>query len=82
MPYRDAEEQKAYMRAWRAEHADQVRAYRREEILKKSLLNARVPSRRTIETHKLTTEEIRPIVTRVLQRTQSTPRSSQLRGIS
>ena len=33
-------------------------------------------------THKLTTEEIRPIVTRVLQRAQSTPRSSQPRVIS
>ena len=67
MPYRDQDEQRAYMRSWWAAHPERLRSHRRSEVLQRALQHARLPSRRTAELHAFTEAELRPLVERMLR---------------
>ena len=66
MPYRDREQQRAYMRAWRATHPERLRCHRRAEVLQSAFQRGRLPSARVVERHGFTREELRPLVSRML----------------
>ena len=66
MPYRDREQQRAYMREWRAAHPERLRCYRRAEVLHSALQTGRLPSARVAERHEFTQDELRPVVGRML----------------
>ena len=66
MPYRDREQQRAYMREWRASHPERLRCYRRAEVLHSALQTGRLPSARVAERHEFTQDELRPVVGRML----------------
>ena len=66
MPYRDREQQRAYMRAWRAAHPERLRCHRRAELLHGAFQGGRLPSARVVERHGFTREELCPLVSRML----------------
>ncbi len=66
MPYRDQEQQRAYMRAWRAAHPEKLRAHRRAEVLHSAFKNGRLPSQRVAELHGFTAGELRALAARML----------------
>ena len=66
MPYRDREQQRVYMRVWRATHPERLRCHRRAEVLQSAFQRGRLPSARVVERHGFTREELRPLVSRML----------------
>ncbi len=68
MPYKDAERQREYMRAWRETHPERVRAYQRSAVLQSAVSRGRFPSLSSVERHLFSEEELLRVVACVVQR--------------
>ena len=66
MPYRDPEQQRAYMRAWRVANAQKVEGYQRAAVLASALSKCRFPAQRSVERYGLSEEELTSVVASVL----------------
>ena len=66
MPFRDNDKKRIYMQEWREKHPDLLSKQRRKELLAKATRSGRLPTQRSIEFHKFTQDELRPVVESML----------------
>ena len=70
------------MKAWRATNPQKIGAYQRAAVLESALRMRRFPTRRSIERHSLTEDELMRVVASVVRTCRRTPASEKRRTVA